>query len=177
MIAPALAMIALAGCAAPLPPSAFVGGSPEMRPEIFFAGPTRSSGVLEDRDGAPTRILHVEGSGQALPDGRFQLVQQVRFDNDPPGTRTWMVRRLDSHHYTSSLTDAAGPVEGEAYGNLFHLRYRMDKPVGGRMEQWLYLQPDGRTVVNEATITILGIVVARLSERITHGEAASEAGN
>ncbi len=173
VLAPALLTIALAGCMSPLTPASFAGGSPEMRPETFFAGPTSSSGELEDRGGAPTRILHVEGSGQALPDGRFQLVQQVRFDTDPPKTRTWVMRRLDDHHYTSTLTDASGPVEGEAYGNLFHLSYPMASPFGGRMEQWLYLQPDGRTVVNEATITVLGVVVARLSERITHEAAAA----
>jgi hypothetical protein len=44
----------------------------------------------------------------------------------------------------------------------------MASPAGAWMEQWLYLQPDGRTVVNEATISLLGLVVARLSERITH---------
>jgi hypothetical protein len=32
----------------------------------------------------------------------------------------------------------------------------------------MYLQPDGRTVMNEATVRVLGIVAAHLSERITH---------
>jgi hypothetical protein len=30
------------------------------------------------------------------------------------------------------------------------------------------LQPDGRTVVNEASVSVFGITVARVSERITH---------
>jgi hypothetical protein len=156
-----------------LPPSAFAGQSPEMRPEMFFEGKTNSSGVLEDRSGAPTRMLHVEGLGEIRPDGDFRLVQRVRFDDDPAETRTWLMHRLDNHRYAATLTDASGPVEGEAYGNLFHLRYPMANPFGGEMEQWLYLQPDGRTVVNEATITVLGIVVARLLERITHESGAA----
>jgi hypothetical protein len=58
-------------------------------------------------------------------------------------------------------------VEGEAYGNLFHLRYPMQTPFGGWMEQWLYLQPDGRTVMNQATIHVFGLTMAHLSERIS----------
>ena len=139
-----------------------------MRPEIFFAGTTTSSGVREDRAGALTRRFHVRGSGEALPDGSFRLDQKVSFEQDPPEMRTWVMRRVAPHHYTATLTDASGPVEGEAYGNLLHLRYPMKSVPGGRMEQWLYLQPDGRTVINEATVTVFGFVVARLSERITH---------
>jgi hypothetical protein len=157
-----------AGCMTPLPPSSFAGGTPEMRPEVFFAGTTRSGGVLEDRAGAPTEQFQVEGKGETLPDGSFRLTQRVQFDADPPTTRTWVMRRLDAHRYTATLTDASGIVEGEAYGNLFHLRYPMKHPFAGRMEQWLYLQPDGRTVVNEATVSVLGITAAHLSERITH---------
>jgi len=164
----ALAAAALGGCADALPPSAFAGGSPPMRPEMFFAGTTRSTGVLENRSGAPTQLLHVQGEGHILPDGSFQLTQSVTLEPDAPKTRTWVMRRVDDHRYTATLTDASGPVEGEAYGNLFHLSYRMASPAGAWMEQWLYLQPDGRTVVNEATISLLGLVVARLSERITH---------
>ena len=159
---------ALAGCAAELPPSAFEGGTPEMRPEVFFAGATRSSGVLESSSGAPTSRFRVEGSGHALPDGQFRLDQTVTFDQRPPEARSWLMQRLDDHHYTATLTDASGTVEAEVYGNLFHLRYSMKSPLGGHMEQWLYLQPDGRTVMNEATISVVGVVVARLSERITH---------
>ena len=138
-----------------------------MRPEIFFAGETSASGVVENRAGAPTRRFHVKGSGVALPDGSFRLEQRVTIDQDAPQMRTWVMRRLDSHRYTGTLTDASGTVEGEAYGDLFHLRYPMKTPFGGQMEQWMYLQPDGRTVMNEATIRVFGVVVAHLSERIT----------
>ena len=158
----------LVGCTSALDPTAFDGVGPEMRPESFFAGTTRSSGVLENRAGAPTRQLHVEGSGTRLADGGVRLDQTITFDQDAPTTRRWDMHRIDAHRYTGTLTDASGPIEGEAHGNLFHLHYEMTSPPGGRMEQWLYLQPDGRTVVNEATITLLGIVVARLFERITH---------
>src|ERR1700761_5774496 len=80
----------LAGCTPALPPSAFADNGPEMRPEAFFAGTTASSGVIEDRAGAPTGRFHVEGTGAALPDGDFRLVQRITFDHDTPRTRTWV---------------------------------------------------------------------------------------
>ena len=158
----------LGGCAPAMDPSSFDGGALQLRPEIFFAGTTSSSGVLENRSGAPTRRLHVKGSGLAQPDGSFRLEQSITFDQDAPQMRTWVLRRLDSHHYTATLTDASGAVQAEAYGELFHLRYPMKTPFGGHMEQWMYLQPDGHTVVNQATVRVFGIVVAHLSEQITH---------
>jgi len=148
-----------------------------MRPEDFFAGATTSSGILSNRAGSPTQRFSVEGSGLALPDGSFRLDQAVTFDHAAPEMRTWVMRRLDSHHYKATLTDASGAVEGETYGNLFHVLYPMRTPFGGQMEQWLYLQPDGRTVMNEATVRLFGVVVAHLSERIKHEGRASTLSN
>lgn len=163
-----LLVLLLAGCASALEPVSFAGGTPEMRPEAFFVGTTTSSGVLQNHSGAPTRHLRVRGRGEVLPDGSLRLEQSVEFDQEAPRTRIWILRRVDEHRYAGSLTDAAGPVQAEAYGDLFHLRYAMKSPVGGEMEQWLYLQPDGRTLMNEATVRVFGVVAARLSERITH---------
>jgi hypothetical protein len=160
--------VALDGCAAVLPPSAFEAGRPEFQPDAFFAGTTTSTGVLETASGAPSRQFRVTGTGEVTPDGNLRLSQSIVFGQGAPQRRTWLLRRLDAHHYAGTLTDASGPVRAEAYGTLFHLRYAMRSPFAGSMEQWLYLQPDGRTVVNEATVRVAGIVVAHLSERITH---------
>ena len=35
------------------------------------------------------------------------------------------------------------------------------------MAQWMYLQPDGRTMINHDTLTKAGIVVAHITERFT----------
>ena len=146
-----------------------------MRPEAFFAGTTTSTGLLETNSGAPTRQFHVEGKGQQLADGSFRLDQSVTLGQQAPKSRTWIIRRLGEHRYTATLTDASGPVTAEAYGNLFHLRYPLKSLPAGEMEQWMYLQPDGRTVMNEATVRALGVVVGHLSERITQTNAAASA--
>ena len=175
----ALSALLLTACAPVLAPEAFAGRAPEMRPERFFAGETRSQGVLEAPGGAPSQRFTVEGRGAATADGGFTLVQVVRFEGAAPRTRSWRMRAVGPHTYAGALTDATGEVSAEAYGDLLHLRYRLKAAPLGTMEQWLYLQADGRTVMNEAVIQVAGVTVRRLSERISRAgpaEAAAEPG-
>jgi hypothetical protein len=80
--------------------------------------------------------------------------------------REWRLFRDGEAGYRGSLTDAKGAVKGDVAGNVFHLRYRMASP-DVMMEQYLYLQADGRSVLNSASVTALGAPVAHLSEVIT----------
>ena len=157
----------LSGCLTAKPVEDFTMQAPELSPEAFFSGSAHSWGVLETAGGAPSKVFHVESRGEAEPDGSFRLDQTVAFEGEPSKARTWVLQRRGAHDYVASLTDASGEVVGEAYGPLFHLRYPMKSPAGATMEQWMYLQPDGRTLVNEASIRLAGVVVARLSELIS----------
>jgi hypothetical protein len=164
--------VLLCGCGRALPPSSFASEGPMLRPERFFGGQTRSTGVLETAAGAPSQRFSVQGQGRALSDGRFYLDQTVAFEGKPATTRRWVISAVDAHHYVASLTDAGGAVHAQAYGNLFHLTYPMKGlPLGG-VEQWLYLQPDGCTVMNEAVVRVAGLAVRRLSERISRVDGA-----
>jgi hypothetical protein len=159
-----LATILLSACLPAAPPSERVTAQPELRPEAFFTGRTYGEGTLAMRFRAP-RTLHVEGEGQVDPDGTFRLDQTVTFAGGTVERRTWRLRRTTPNRYRATLSDAAGEVTAESGGNSFHLRYLLRRPAV-YMEQWLYLQPDGRTVLNRATVTVLGIPWARLEETI-----------
>ena len=169
-----LATLSLSACST-LPPTAFIGQGPEMRPERFFLGTTTSWGVLETRGGAPSRTIRGEGHGRIEPDGVLVLDQTVRYADRKPDQRQWRLRQVGAGRYAGTLTDASGPVTAEVSGNLFHLRYPLKAVPGGSMEQWLYLQDDRRTVLNVGTARVLGVTVVRLSERITHGDPAPSA--
>ena len=162
-VAPALA---LSACASTMNPAGFATQGLQFTPETYFAGRTHSWAILESRSGAPVRTLTVQGAGQSLPDGSFRL-DQTTTSQGKADTRTWSIRTLAAHRYEASLTDAAGPVQGSAYDNLLHFTYALKGKPGVSVEQWLYLQPDGVTVLNEDTIRAFGVVVYRLSEVIT----------
>ena len=161
------AAIGLQGCAAPLAPESFDTTAPRLDPMAFFAGQTHSWGLVETPGGAPATHLEVQGQGSIEPDGSLRLVQTIH-KGSKTTVRTWRFHRVDAHHYQGSLTDAAGPVRGETWGGLLHIRYAMKGPPGLSMEQWLYLQADGRELVNEDVVRFLGVPVARISELITH---------
>ena len=162
---PALLLItALAGCLPQLPKD-LASPSPEMRPERFFAGNTEGRGELTMR-GLTPRPFKVTSRGSNEPDGSFRLDQTVAYEDGEVVRRTWHMRALDARTYTGTLSDASGETHGTIEGNAFRLRYRIRQPAI-YMEQWLYLQSDGRTVINLAEVTILGIPWARLEERTT----------
>ena len=103
------ASMALAGCLAGTQFHTEASATPELRPELFFAGATHGVGVLEQRGKAP-RKLRVEGMGRWDTDSTFRLDQKVVFDDGATENRTWHLRRRGAHAYTGTLSDASGNV-------------------------------------------------------------------
>jgi hypothetical protein len=63
-----------------------------------------------------------------------------------------------------------GTARGDAYGNVFHWSFTLALSLGNplanvRMSQWMYLQSDGKTMVNHSTIRKFGIVVGQVTEQ------------
>ena len=164
-----LACALVPGCLPSLAERPQVAPTPAFDPVAFFTGHTHGEGALDARFGG-RREISVEGNGYQNQDGSFQLDQTVTYANGSVETRRWVLRRRDANSWTASLSDASGEVSAETSGNLFHLRYPIRSPRVF-MEQWLYLQPDGRSVLNLAQVTVLGVPYARLSETITRSGA------
>ena len=142
--------------------------TPEFRPEVFFLGVTRGEGTLVQH-GKSDRNVHVIGVGRSDGNGTFRLDQTVTYDDGTTEKRTWLLHR-NGNQYSATLSDASGAVDGEVSGNVFRLRYLLRQPAV-YMDQRLYLQSDGRTVLNIATVSVLGVPWARLSERITRPDS------
>ena len=155
----------LSGCLSEFSVEATPASSPRFLPEQFFAGATHGEGVLATR-GRADRPFQVTSTGHAGSDGSFVVEQKIAYAEGKLEQRSFSIRRTGEGEYAGSLTGASGAVTARAEGNTFHLRYTITKPVL-TMEQWIYLQPDGRTVLNRATVRLLGIPVAHVSERIT----------
>jgi hypothetical protein len=74
-----------------------------------------------------------------------------------------------------------GTASGEAHGNVFHWSLTLALSPGNplanvRMSQWMYLQPDGRTLLNHSTIRKFGVVVAQVTEQFRREAEARCAG-
>ena len=161
-------LLVLGGCASKRP-AAFQEGRPSFTPEKYFAGHTHSSGVFETRSGAPWKKIRTTTDGHIEADG-LHFEQDLFFEGGKKSHRSWLIRRVDAHRYTATGTGVVGVARGEAYGNLLHLHFTLDalpgNPLGHlHMTQWMYLQADGVTMLNRATLTKAGVVVAHVTEQ------------
>lgn len=159
-------LLPLAGCLS-THPRVEAEPTPVFLPEQVFAGETEGLGTLVIR-GRSAQLVRVQSTGAMREDGTFALQQTIRIGDEPPRERTWTLRRTPDG-YVSSLTEADGPVRVEARGTELRVRYGMSGPLV--MDQRLYLQPDGETVLNLSTVRFWGLPVARLTEHIRRAGA------
>ncbi len=135
----------------------------EFTPQNGFRGNSEGNGSLNLFFGK-ARAFHVESHGSEQSDGTFCLEQKVTFQGEPPEDRVWILTTVSPHHYSATLSDAAGPVTGSSFGPHLSLHYRVKGPLV--MHQELELLPDGKTIDNVGTITLLGVSVGHLHETI-----------
>lgn len=166
-LVPLMMAIFLGGCASKSVES-FGGGRPLLKPEVYFAGQTHSWGIFETPDGKPTKTIWTQTSGKW--DGAvLHFEQDIQMQDGSSQHRSWLIRRVDEHRYTATGTGIIGIARGTAYGNVFHLDFTLDAAPGNplahvHMSQWMYLQTDGKTLVNEDTITKAGILILDVTE-------------
>jgi hypothetical protein len=156
-------LLPVAGCVSTPRHVGLAAAGPSFAPEVFFAGRTVGDGVLRV-DLSPAKRVHVEGDGRVGADGALTLVQHVEQQGSPTRVRTWRLRSRRDGGFDAGLSDAVGPVDVEAHGNLLHVRFVMKGGLG--VEQWIYLQPDGRTALNRMVVRKFGVPVAALRETI-----------
>ena len=145
----------------------FENGRPLLDPTQYFTGRTSSSGVLENRAGAPKERVTTQTVGRWV-DGALLLEQELQI-GEKKQHRSWRIRKLDAHYFAATANDMVGTAQGEARGNVFHWSFTLELVPGNilsrvRMTQWMYLQPDGRTLLNHSTIRKFGAVVAQVTE-------------
>ena len=148
---------------APAPPPPGAGATEAFDAIRFFNGRTEGQGVLKVMLRPPTPI-RVRSRGRIEPDGTLSVRQTVSQGGKPARTREWRVRELSPGRYAGTLSDASGPVVGEAVGNRLHLRFRMKGGLDA--EQWLTLAPSGLSANNVMRVRKFGLTVASLDETI-----------
>ena len=154
---PALAAPVGVAAEAPAPAPA-----PRFDPLSFFEGRTQGVGRFKVvlRAGQDVRV---EGRGRMEGD-TLVLDQVVTREGTGPKPRQWRIRRTAPGRYTGTLTDAKGPITGEATGDRLHLAFT--STGGYRIDQWLQLSADGRSAQNRLVAKRFGVTVAHLDETI-----------
>ena len=129
----------------------------------FFSGRTEGTGRLKIMM-RPAHAVHVHGSGTTGADGRLTLTQRVEEDGKSATLRRWVIVPDGPDRYTGTLTGTTAPIRGVVTGNQLHLWLKLRG--GLTAQQWLVLQPGGRTALNRMRVFKLGLPVATLRETI-----------
>ena len=136
---------------------------PMLDPLDFFTGETRGEGILKVLM-KPATAVRSESRG--TPDGKGGMIldQKVYEAGKPVRASRWTLKPTSKTTLKGTVSNAPGPVTGRLSGNRLHLKYPM---AGGlAAEQFMYLQPDRRTLLNRITVRKFGIIVARIEEKI-----------
>lgn len=156
--------VAVEGCAASpshgLP--ANVAAQP-FDPIAFFDGHTEGDGRLKIMMSRSRRV-RIVGQGLTAADGALTLVQRVEQEGKATRTRQWRLRSAGSANYVGALSDAVGPVSANVVAARLHIRFAAKHGLG--VEQWLDLEPGGRTAHNHLVVRKFGVTVATLEETI-----------
>ena len=161
-------LLLFTSCAS-IKPAAFEKGEPKLEPVSFFGNRTRSTGVLENRRGKPTAGITTETTGN-LKDGVLYIEQDLYPEGAKKNHRSWQLRMIDEHHVDATANDIDGTAHGLLYGNTFSWTFRLkvaDRKFirHVRMQQNMYLMPDGKTLLIRSVIRKFGIVVMQITEQ------------
>lgn len=130
--------------------------------ERFFIGRTEGAGtvnvIMSGRHAVNDRATgRMEGDTLVLD-------QIVREEGKPARRRVWRLTRSGGNAVSGTISDARGAVTGDVSGTTLHLRYRLTE--GPSVEQWITLQPGGRTARNRMAFHRFGIGVANVETTI-----------
>lgn len=158
-----MAPLLLAAAPAPAagPPAA--AETPTLDLIHFFTGTTESDGELSVAFRADKQV-RVHGRGRVEPDGSLVLEQDIEQTGKSVRHRVWRLRATGNGRYTGTLTGASTPISGETVAGRVHLTFK--EKHGYPVEQWLTLNPGGRSLRNELRVRRFGITFGSLDETI-----------
>ena len=142
------------------------GSAPGSALERFFVGRTEGSGtvqvIMSGSHGVRDRAVG------RMERGALVIEQVVEEEGKPARRRSWRLVRSGGSAVSGTISDARGPVAGTLSGNTLHLRYRLAE--GPSVEQWITLQPGGRSAANRMVFRRLGLRLATVESVIRRAE-------
>jgi hypothetical protein len=131
--------------------------------ERFFIGETAGAGKVK-MIMSGGHAMRDRSRGRLDPSGALLLDQVVEEEGKPARRRSWRLARSGPNGIIGTISDVRGPVKGQLSGDTLHLRYRL--AAGPSVEQWITLQPGGRTATNRMTFHRFGLKVATVESVI-----------
>jgi len=168
IIIPLAVLLFFTSCAS-MKPAAFADADTKLQPIEFFVGHTSSTGVIENKAGKPTARIVTETYG-TRKDSIISIEQDLFPEGGKKNHRSWKLKVIDEHHLDATANDIDGTAHGLLYGNTFSWNFRLKlskrkfiKHV--RMSQFMYVMPDGKTMIIRSVLRKFSFVVAQITEQ------------
>lgn len=167
---PCVILLLFTSCAS-LNTANFLSETPKLDPVEFFGGSTTSKGVVENYKGKPIARITTTTEG-SVKDGKLFIEQDLMTEGKKTNHRSWSLQQMDEHNVQANSTDMDGTAKGLLYGNTFSWTYRMKLQNRKfirhvRMQQNMYLMPDGNSLIIRSVIRKFGFTVAQITEQFT----------
>lgn len=155
-----------AACASSSQLEQFAEAPRQLVLEDYFAGETTAYGLFEDRFGKVRRQFKVDITGTVVGN-RLTLVEKFAYDDGERDTRVWEIDILGGGQYRGMAGDVPVPAVGQASGNAFNWKYKVDLKVGGSVwnvgfNDWMFLMQDD-VLINRAYVTRYGIEIGQVT--------------
>ncbi|MEM5516485.1 DUF3833 domain-containing protein [Henriciella sp. AS95] len=144
----------------------FSGAETTLLLEDYFVGESKAYGIFEDRFGKIRRQFDVDITG-TLDGNTLTLVEDFDYYDGEQDTRTWTIEILGNGRYRGTANDVPDMAEGQAVGNAFNWKYKVDLKVGDDtwnvgFDDWMYLLQDD-VLINRAYVTRYGIRIGEVT--------------
>jgi hypothetical protein len=148
-------------------------------PEQYFQTPCVAHGVVIDLFGVMRTQFTARMTGRWDAVSRtLYLNEEFVFDDGRTDTREWILEKQPGGTYNATASDNPGHVSyATVRGNALYMDYPYTLCFRGmkiktRYQDWLWLMPDGKTILNRSRITKWGIPIAQVVASFVPDRAA-----
>lgn len=161
-----LMMTLLAGCSA-IDMKQYSANKPQLDLFNYFSGNTKGWGIVQDRKGTLTRQFVVEIKGEITDEGNLVLKEYFDWSDGEKSTRTWILRKENSHNYKGTAGDVIDEADGVLYGNVLNWQYKLNLKIDNSnwkitFDDWMFLVNDDM-LINKATMSKFGFKVGEIT--------------
>ena len=144
----------------------YTSNGPELRIDDYFLGHTRGWGMVQDYSGEVTRRFVVDVIG-SMQGNQLILEEDFVYADGETQNRRWTFTPAGDRQWTGRAADVTGEATAATRGNALRMNYVLQVPIDDStwefsMDDWMYLQPDGR-ILNRTSMRKLGLEAASIT--------------
>ena len=164
-------ILVLSACSS-VKPDDYASETPRLELNKFLNGKLTGWGIFQKTAGKVSKRFRIDMQA-SWHDNKGSFVEHFSFNDGTKQTRSWVMTRVDEHHYTAVANDSVGTGHGEVYGNTMHWHYTIKTPTSSGTydldyDYWMY-KIDEQTLINRATLSKFGVPLGDIAVTFRKG--------